>query len=120
LRRSMNKTIHCIFAAVILSLVFPSCIQTIELEEKEVSILQTRTDLPLHATVTKSQLFIGSQNDGAINVEVFSVNGQKVLSKEVNASNAAVSLAKLSRGSYLIVISQDGRQLNIKWNKAEK
>lgn len=91
-----------------------------ELEEKEVSILQTRTDLPLHATVTKSQLFIGSQNDGAINVEVFSVNGQKVLSKEVNASNAAVSLAKLSRGSYLIVISQDGRQLNIKWNKAEK
>ena len=55
---------------------------------------------------------------GDINVDVFSVTGQKVLSKTMR-NNATMSLANIPTGSYLIVITQDIKQLNVKWNKAE-
>lgn len=82
-------------------------------------IVQTRQDLPLNATIAKSQLFVGSDNAGEVEVNVFSITGQKVLSKMVGA-NTMVSLAGIPNGSYLIVISQGVRQLNVKWNKSAK
>ena len=83
-----------------------------------VGILKTNKVLPLHATIAKSMLSVGSRDAGDINVDVFSVTGQKVLSKTMR-NNATMSLANVPTGSYLIVITQDIKQLNVKWNKAE-
>jgi endoglucanase len=83
-----------------------------------VGIIKTKMTLPLHATIAKSMLSVGSRDAGDINVDVFSVTGQKVLSKTMR-NNATMSLANIPTGSYLIVITQDIKQLNVKWNKAE-
>ena len=83
-----------------------------------VGIIKTNKSLPLHATIAKSMLSVGSRDAGDVNVDVFSVTGQKVLSKTMH-NNASLSLAKVPTGSYLIVITQGIKQLNIKWNKAE-
>ena len=79
-------------------------------------IVKTNKNLPLQASIANSMLNVRSNEAGDINVDVFSVTGQKVLSKAVR-NGAAVSLAKVPTGAYLIVVSQDARQLNIKWNK---
>jgi endoglucanase len=83
-----------------------------------VGIIKTNKSLPLHATIAKSMLSVGSRDAGDVNVDVFSVTGQKVLSKTMH-NNATLSLAKVPTGSYLIVVTQGIKQLNIKWNKAE-
>lgn len=85
-------------------------------EAAAVKSVATRADLPLRATVTNTQLAVSSDNMGDIEVSVFSLNGQNVMSKTVSG-NATLSLAKVPNGSYLIVISQGARQLNVKWNK---
>jgi len=84
-----------------------------------VDIVKTNAALPLRAVVTKSQLAITSDNAGSVNVDVFSINGQKVFSKTVS-ENSIVPLAGIPNGSYLIVINQGVRQLNVKWNKTGK
>lgn len=98
--------------------------QAIEAEkpvvDPNVGMISTRADLPIHATVVNSQLAIASNESEPINVEVFAVNGKKVMSHVVNASNALVSLASIPNGSYTIVISQGPRQLNISWKKSSK
>lgn len=85
-------------------------------ELQGVNMISTRADLPLRATVTKTQLAVSSDRKGDVEVNVFSVNGQKVMSQTVS-ENAILSLASIPHGSYLIVISQGASQLNVKWNK---
>jgi endoglucanase len=82
-------------------------------------VVKTNPKLPLHAAIVNSQLSVGSQEAGDINVSVFSVTGQKVLEKKLGSSNASVSLAHVPNGSYLVMITQGIKQLNVRWNKTK-
>ncbi len=83
----------------------------------EAPIVQTNMDLPLHASVYNNQLNVGSEMGSDVKVDLFSVTGQKVISKTLKSGNASMSLAGVPNGSYLIIIKQGSRQLNVQWNK---
>lgn len=85
-------------------------------EFQEFGIFQTRQDLPLRATIVNNRLHIGCDKSGDVMVNVFSVNGQKIMSKTMGA-NKSLSLDNIPMGSYLIVLLQGSRQLSIQWNK---
>ena len=84
-----------------------------------VNIVKTNPKLPLHATISNSQLSIAARDADDINVNVFSVTGQKVLEKKLSSNNASMSLAQVPNGSYLVVITQGIKQLNVRWNKTK-
>lgn len=81
------------------------------------AIITKPIQLALTATINNNMLNIGCKNAGQINVDVFSITGQKVMNKQLSSANATMSLANMPNGSYLIVITQDAKQLNVKWNK---
>lgn len=93
--------------------------QAVNKGELAINTISTRADLPLRATVSNTQLLVSSDIAGDVDVNIFSVNGQKVMGMTVK-ENAALTLAHIPQGSYLIVISQGARQLNVKWNKTAK
>ncbi|WP_298769771.1 cellulase family glycosylhydrolase [uncultured Fibrobacter sp.] len=96
--------------------------QAVNKEEYNIAhIFKTAPTLPLRASIAGNMLSIGSQNAGDITVDVFSVNGQTIMSKTLRSEeNASVSLAGLPTGSYLISIRQGIRQLNIRWSKSAR
>ncbi|MCQ2104770.1 MAG: cellulase family glycosylhydrolase [Fibrobacter sp.] len=90
-------------------------------EVEAASIVKTNPKLPLSAIVAGNQLHVNSNEAGDINVEVFSITGQSIMSKTLTSNGtASMSLASIPNGSYLVVISQGVRQLNVKWNKISK
>ena len=85
-------------------------------QQQEVGIFKTKPTLPLRATIANAQLHVSSKDAGDIHVDVFSIMGQKVISKTMS-NNTAVSLEKIPTGAYLITVRQGVKQLNIRWIK---
>lgn len=96
--------------------------QAVNKVEVEVAgIVQTNPELPLSAIVAGSQLHINSNETGDIKVDVLSITGQSVMSKKLYSNGTvAMSLEGIPTGSYLLVITQGTRQLNVKWNKVSR
>ena len=90
-----------------------------ERDKELVNVVKTNPKLPLHATISNAQLSIAARDAEDINVGVFSVTGQKVLEKKLSSNNASMSLAQVPNGSYLVVITQGIKQLNVRWNKTK-
>lgn len=80
-------------------------------------VIVTNPDLPLQAVIANNMLGINSVNTEDIHVDVFSVNGQSVLSKTLSAKHATLSLASVPTGAYLITIKQGMRILSVRWSK---
>jgi endoglucanase len=85
-------------------------------QQQEVGIFKTKPTLPLRATIANAQLHVNSKESGDIYVDVFSIMGQKVLSKTMS-NNTALSLENIPTGAYLITVRQGVKQLNIRWTK---
>ena len=83
------------------------------------AVPQVRAGMPLQASISGSVLSVNSKDAHEMEVNVFSLNGHKVLSKVLN-TNGAVSLAKIPNGSYLSTVSQGSHQLNLRWTKVSK
>jgi endoglucanase len=86
-------------------------------ESETAPVLATKPKLPMQATVAGNMLNISSSEAGEINVDIFSVTGQSILSKNFSSKNAALSLKNVPNGSYLITVKQGSKLLNIQWNK---
>ena len=91
-------------------------LQRLNGEQQGIGVFKTKPTLPLRATIANAQLFVSSKEAGDIHVDVFSVMGQKVVSK-VMSNNSTVSLEKIPTGAYLITVRQGVKQLNIRWTK---
>ena len=85
--------------------------------QQAMSVIKTNPKLPMQAVVNGNMLSVNSNESGEIHVDVFSVTGQKVLSKDFSKNFGALSLANIPYGSYLITIRQGAKQLDVKWNK---
>ena len=93
-----------------------AALQKMNGEEQGIGVFKTKPTLPLRATIANAQLLVNSKESGDIHVDVFSIMGQKVVSKVIS-NNSTVSLGNIPTGAYLITVRQGVKQLNIRWTK---